>query len=667
MAWGLGARRAAALAGLLALTALEIQLILSAPPRLLPLIAGVTGVSLIGSLLVPWRWTLAVVAIWPLFINLPHSAALLVSAESEGMGALAAVSRWLGALPPYPMLPVLLAPVGIVWAWGALLGSRRSDPWPRDVIGRLAWLWGWVLMVGTLIGLSRLNPLLAEEFWSVLGSERWRWPLAGPLDSFHPLALGHAAAIVLLFFAAVRGRADSPERLRVLGGALVCAGGLIAVFTLISRGEPGVIRDPDLCGATLLAALVLSLSSPSLDVPLRGRQITVALVVFSALALLITLGLLAVGSRMSCLAAAVLLLGWQVRRLGRGNEALRPSPLAMALVGLWLAAMIWPPRAASPDVEPNLFFRGLESAIVWLRGDSESSLPTAWEASRPLIREHPWWGQGLGTLSLVSPEPALSRSPGPALHTWVEQGLVGLSVLLAIALVALTSHTAWSAPRWALLGFALVSLVSRAPLLVESQLILWLLVAMCAPALGREAALPGSHTALVRLLPGAALLLIVTGLMSVALAVSDRGERPTRIGVHGVFQPDSDGVPCVWTQRRALLPLDVESGSLVLRLRAGHPDAEEDPVGLTVRVDGQSVLTAELPDTRWRFWVLDLRPWIGQTVTLELEASRSWSPSDLGSPDHRALALALGPWEWLDDELEPDPPRAEPWLTPLLP
>jgi hypothetical protein len=669
VARGLGARRAAALTGLLALTLLEIQLIRGAPPRLLPVIAGVTGVSLIGSLLAPWRWTLAVATIWPLFIDLPRSVVLLVPLESGESGALAAFIQWLGSLPAYPLLPVLLAPVGLVWAWGALIGSARADPWSREVIGRLTWLWGWILVAGALIGLSRLNPLLAGEFWSVLGSDQWRWPLAGPLDSFHPLAMGHAAAITLLFFTAVRGRADSSERLRALGTALACAGALVAVFTLISPEGQGLIRDADLCGAFLIAALVLSVSA--LAARLRGKRGTLPLVSLSVLALLIALGLLATGSRMAWFTAALLLLGWQVRRMSRTRASFRLSPLATGLACLWLAAMIWPPRPASPEVAPNLFLRGLDGTIVWLRGDDESPLPTGWETSRPLIREHPWWGQGLGTLSLVSDEPALSISPGPALHTWAEQGLAGLSVLLAILLVALTSHSTWAPPRWALLGFALTCLASRAPMLIEIQLILWLLVAMCVPSMGKSAGKsavpPGSHTTLQRLLPAAALLLVFTGLVSVGLSVTDRGERPTRIGIHGVFLEDSGGVPYVWTQRRALLPLDVESPSLVFPLRAGHPDAQEHPVGLTIRVDGQSVLTAELPDTSWRFWVLDLRPWIGQTVILELESSRSWSPSDLGFPDHRALALALGPWEWLDDELEPDSPRAEPWLTPRLP
>jgi hypothetical protein len=711
-----------ALVALLGITLIEVDLALSAPAALRTPVLALAVVTFIGAALQPWRTTLAIAVLWPLLFNLRDSA-LMSLPRIDGLEPF---RRWFDGLPPYPFLSTVLVTVGLVWAWRALAGRRRLDPWPRDSLGQAVWLWACVIAMGTVVGLAALNPILTDAFRAILAAEHWSWLMAPDLDSLHPLAAGRAAGVVLLFFVVVRSTANTPERRRALIRAFLASALLVSVFAIFQFFHPdamladrptwqrdrrvtGPLRDPNSCGTLLSAAALLALTGLVGWWAGRGREGPLWPGVARALGLAtICTALVMTGSRVAWFVTPLAMGGWfavrwrLIRAPGshRGGDSPEPTlpgwrSVCLFCGGLWLVALLWPAQPPPAGEERNPFHRRFEDTLNWIGGASDTEMRSGlagrrhhWETAWSLVREHPLWGNGLGTVRILydahrGPDNPHRRenTHSQPLQTAAESGIIGLGVLCAVIALALRggafaggpARRQFGGPALALIGFLLTSLTGHPLVLPELQLAFWLLVALCvprpdpgphavAPAM-RSPALPtGSLSGLL------AAAVLITGVVRVGTAVAQSRRLPHSYGLYEVFSQGGDGVPFIWARQRAALTLLVERPHLMLPIRAGHPDVSvESPVVVTVQTDGTALERLVLTDGSWQLRVLDLHPWIGQTVALEIVTDRHWLPAALGSPDHRALSVALGPWEWLDTELIADPPNVQPWAAEDLP
>lgn len=282
-----------------------------------------------------------------------------------------------------------------------------------------------------------------------------------------------------------------------------------------------------------------------------------------------------------------------------------------------------------------------------------------------MIRDRPLLGQGLGTTVLVyerfrAPDSPYERQNlhSQWLQTAAELGLPGLAVLIALFAMGLLNRGAPIGPRLGLAVFALAGITGHPLVLPEMHLLLWLLFALSAPAASRG----GPWSRPTRWYALCALALLLGGIASLRIT---RSRVEAMSGVYEVFQSDASEVPFLWTRDVATLRLAVEDARLMLPIRAGHPDVGDRPVEVRVSVNGVPLRTGRLSDHGWHLWILDLRPWMGETVSLEVEADRTWTPLRfLGIPDSRDLALALGPWRWLGETLREPRESNEPWPIP---
>ncbi|MBN1475958.1 O-antigen ligase family protein [Candidatus Sumerlaeota bacterium] len=710
---GRGPLWAVALVGLTLLTLINLQLFLGYPASLCVIPLALGGITLALALVAPWPLTVGLCAAWPLLIDIRRTARLALLTT----GLRPHADHWLSSLPPYPALTMALSVAGLVWAWRTLLRSPRDEPLRPDSLRTLIWLWGAVILVGTVIGLASLNPILSGGLWETLVDRSWRWSMTADFDTLHPLAAGHAALMGLLFFAAIRSQMNSPQRQRTLMMALIAAGvgvallGVLQFILHLPRHIPfenstiemltwvrdsrviSLLRDPNSLGTFLTAALLLALplgggaltqregGSQRGHFPLR-RSLSVAVLAALAVALLMT------GSRVAWGAAALMILAWVFggwRRSASSETARRDhrAPLIAVFGFLWLIALIWPVLPPVADQPPPLFQQRLFDTLGLHADPSDTELREGlagrqhhWAVAHSMILVKPLWGQGIGTFRLLydshrATDNALERQNAHSqpLQTWAESGLAGLAVLVLIIAFALVaghgSHTA----KLALVGFLLTSLTGHPLLLPEMQLVFWILIALAAPIGGRgevESTELRSHRRVSWAMGTLVAVVLVSGAVSATAAALRSRDLPQRWGLYELFLSDTTGIPFVWTSGHARISLDVQEPLLALPLRAGHPDVGAEPVDVTLGVDGEPLRQITLRDTLWQMVTLDLRPWRGETVLLEIDLSRTWSPSTWGIPDHRDLGLALGPWEGIPEKLTPDPVSFEPWSLPSL-
>lgn len=105
------------------------------------------------------------------------------------------------------------------------------------------------------------------------------------------------------------------------------------------------------------------------------------------------------------------------------------------------------------------------------------------------------------------------------------------------------------------------------------------------------------------------------------------------------------GIIFRWTQKSAFLPILVKSEKIVLFLRVSHPDADKNPVKLTITINGELVEKEVFNDHNWYEIELDLSKHIGKKILMGFSVSRTWCPSDYGINDRRELGVAIGRFE----------------------
>jgi hypothetical protein len=121
---------------------------------------------------------------------------------------------------------------------------------------------------------------------------------------------------------------------------------------------------------------------------------------------------------------------------------------------------------------------------------------------------------------------------------------------------------------------------------------------------------------------------------------------PEGIGFYDWEEPD-EGPGFRWTRMQASQPLRVLGGELVLRVRADHPDIQENAVHVRFFWNGDPIGDIALHDRSWQETALAVGASVGTDGVLSVRVDRVWSPVREGvSQDPRALGVALAEIQW---------------------
>jgi hypothetical protein len=202
--------------------------------------------------------------------------------------------------------------------------------------------------------------------------------------------------------------------------------------------------------------------------------------------------------------------------------------------------------------------------------------------------------------------------------------------------------------RGLLIGLGLVSLVGMptqdpVSLLWFYALVAWLLVSL--EEQGRVASVEWRLPSAAWLAVAVLAIAYASGQAMLAagdLSVEARAMRAGRDYRVGMYPPEEnlEWGRYQWTTDDARVSLIPTGPILALRAWVAHPDAAERPVGLRLSTLCQVLFDEELTGTDERS--LELRvPDGAPNVTLHIEVSRTWSPTQYGGADRRDLGAGV--------------------------
>lgn len=370
-------------------------------------------------------------------------------------------------------------------AWWLLALYAFAIPWEYSLdlgepLGNIARVTGLVLLLAAILAVfesGRVRRPGAMQ-WMTLALLVWFcctyfWTIdgAGTLDRMR--AFFQETMVVWL----VWELAESPEDLRVLLRATVAGCWVLAALTVANFISPEAMaaqqvrfaatgQDPNDVARFLdlgfpLAALLYDGESSWAGRILAGGYLPLGLV-----------GLLLTASRGGVVAAAVALAGSGALLLrGHAKRAIAAYfALPAVVAGLWW----WIPAGT---------FRRLATIVPQLQGGDLNQRWNIWEAGWRAFVQAPVLGQGAGSFVAAAGTASMDTAHNTALSILVESGLVGLSLAMAMVLLA-----AWAVMRTRGnlrlgLGTALATwLVTSLVATVEESRTTWLLLALMAVA-----------------------------------------------------------------------------------------------------------------------------------------------------------------------------------------
>ncbi len=125
----------------------------------------------------------------------------------------------------------------------------------------------------------------------------------------------------------------------------------------------------------------------------------------------------------------------------------------------------------------------------------------------------------------------------------------------------------------------------------------------------------------------------------------------------GLYPPEigENGKEFRWTKARACMTFVLPKETLIVPLRAGHPDLQAKPVSVRlylVEDFSKKIRFLEefkLTRPKWVWKLFSLPEDVGKRLTLLIEVNRTWSPHQAyGSPDRRNLGVGLRNLWWRD-------------------
>jgi hypothetical protein len=501
-------------------------------------------------------------------------------------------------------------------------------------------LWSSTAAATTLLGLLFLDWLLSEYSGAV---DRFERRIVFPL---------FAGAIVCSVVAAYQHFVD----MTLLNPT---------VFAVMGRAA-GTMLDGNALG--ILAALWLPFSiTTAIDRAFRRR---LQAPVWFAAACVLAVGVWASGSRSALLAATIgstISIAFLVAIRSRRRDALLAAGTFVGLVAAALA--LTPLNAGGPLIRIR--------AMIGPRLQLGSLIETLWTrdgygaAAVRMIADHPLTGVGIGAFNTYVRDVGLRigwayLETDNAQNWWRHQlaelgvlGSVGPFAWTVLFLIAASSIWSRNAARsfigptiGAVLGFAAASLVGvpgQVPIVAVTFIVFafWIVGLDNAEPM---VSLPMSRRMSVVI--ATVVTVFVAGTIVVALTDMRPPYRALRAGWpyhYGFYnQEQSSESQFRWTAKKAVDVVQVRGPWLKLVIGGAVPrGAELDPLEVKVWRDRSLIMRARRHDgTAVTRYVR--MPEGASWVMLQIEADRTWRPSDYGEKDTRNLGVAVGRWTWVN-------------------
>jgi O-Antigen ligase len=441
-----------------------------------------------------------------------------------------------------------------------------------------------------------------------------------------------------------------------------------SLFESLGRAV-GTMRDANAFGVAM--ALWLPFAAAKVGDAAGHRLVAM---VWSAILIVLGIAIWGSGSRTAFLAAAVGLavLMFDARRW-LGARRLVGAALVAALCCaaiVWLVPSTTWTRARA--MVPGFSIKGAVSVMdqLWSRGMYGT-------AAVVMIKEHPLVGVGLGGFNYqygdVLARMGVELKPDNA-QNWFRQqiaelgivGSIGWILWLLLFLVVLVrcpdaegSGLKISAAKGGIVGLASASLLGMPTQDAAASITFVVIVSWCLslkaecaflkrPAIGRSTMLEW----------GVMLGVLVSFLSGTAYAARNELRPVSRAARSGFpyrygFTVDSSDSTIRWTGRKAVELITADKRWLKVELGQVAPDAEANPVPVSVSIDKTLILRvsrrSNFPLVRW----VRMPPY-GTPLTVQIEVERTWRPSDFGrSSDTNERGVTVREWVFTDE----DPPK----------
>lgn len=603
------------------------------------------------------------------FAPRPAAAAILLFAYWVPALVAAAVGRF-------------YSPFFVVWI-GALTGLLVGD---RD---RLTWSyprqWRFALILWAL-AVALGWPLVAlreVDFESLSLLERYRIPNTGLGGSPTEMVTWAADFAVvhllgLLWFnwlfrrAASRDLADVQRWIAlplaigaIAASALAVYQGVVDISFLSGglfpsmRRAAGSLMDANAFGmiAALWSAGLLAFSG---SVGMRALGLAGAVTCWA--------GLWMSGSRTALLAGSVGLatIGLAaLRRTGELSLRMREVAAGAVAIGITLAALLLVPVNSESPLQRVRNTLPADASRVAVT----SFLRELWDrggygvAATALIVRQPAVGVGIGMFHMMGADylraQAVEIPPDNAQNWWrhyvAEMGVLGSAGVLLWTVLFLwfllrTSgdgerHLPAAALKGALIAIGLASLVGMPAQSLPVAITFWTFAFWHTRLVHRDATWTAGGLgpiawAVLGVLLGAYLgttLVLARGELRPPMRAAEGGWRYT----YGMYDPPSrpaDGTASLWTERRGVAVVPVGGPSMVLTIRAEHPDISQRPVKALVKVNSHTVVDVTLytdsPIVR------RIETGAARRAVIEARVDRTWRSAP-GSGGDREIGLAL--------------------------
>ena len=467
-----------------------------------------------------------------------------------------------------------------------------------------------------------------------------------------------------------------------LAAALACYQGRVDVNFLNTHQWPalgragGALLDGDAAGVVLglWSAGFLALAL------LRRRWWTVFGLTGAVLA---WVGLWATGSRTALLSGAIGLVGLAVvvlRRLPRRAVLLTAVGLIVTAAGLLGIARH---RATVSDPLGRLF-AGLPAPnpaaiATFARTELFDRTAPYGTVSMRMIKRYPVGGVGLGGFEALFSDFAYvrngSRFWNDNAQSWFRSELAELGLVGSLGWIVwllMFMRTMWRKPddaarapegvmvKSALIAVGLVSAVAMPTRNPTAAFTVWIFVAWCVAITDRDTLGPRGRVSAEAMNSRWAWL----AAMVIALAAggdlwhsSRTSLRPVARSVvaewnynYGLYAVETaaDGRQYRWTGPHVVAGVSYPRTSWMrIAISAGPPDLATRPFGYRLYVSGKLIAQFDRIDGTEQAWYVLTRP-NEVTISVELQTTRSWRPSDFGGADHRELGVIIEPFTFLD-------------------
>jgi hypothetical protein len=300
-------------------------------------------------------------------------------------------------------------------------------------------------------------------------------------------------------------------------------------------------------------------------------------------------------------------------------------------------------------------------------------------AALQMIAAHPLAGVGIGGFHFQFGDVLYrmngSGRPPDNAQNWYRQQLAELGVLGSVAWIAWLAAFTWMLARrpdaegsrviaggvkGAILGLAAASLLGIPTQDAAASITFVVFACWCMRLKGLPQIVTSERTSRISRREWAAIIVVLACFLGGTVYAAKTELRPPlralRIGFpyrYG-FVADRTDPTVRWTGAKAVEVFSSDKRWLKLVIADVAPDAEQNPVQVTVSINRELILRVNrrgsFPITRW----IRMPTLYGTPLMIQFDVNRTWRPSDFGdSTDRQERGVAIREWSFLDE----DPPK----------